>query len=149
MRPPIYEMLTLAGTAHYYDAVMRVLMKCTRLLPLDYSLVRHEDVVSGYAREMCRVCDFLGLKWDPSMGGFAGRTPARAALTASTAQLAHGLKAHGLGRWWRYREPLALVLPILAPWVRQFYDKEPGAGGQSPPREVATRRDSWPAGVRN
>ena len=149
MSPPIYEMRTLAGAAHYYDAVMRVLMECTRLLPLDYSLVRHEDVVSGFAREMRRVCEFLGLTWEASMGEFAGRTHARAALTPSTAQLAQGLNAEGLGRWWRYREQLAPVLPILAPWVRQFYDEEPGAGGQGPPREVAIRRDSWPAGVRN
>ena len=77
MRRPIYEMLTLAGAAHYYDAVMRVLMECTCLLPPGYSLVRHEGVVSGFAREMCRVCDLLGLKWDPPMGEFAGRTHAR------------------------------------------------------------------------
>ncbi len=148
MSAPIYEMLTLEGAARYYDAVMRVLMECTRLLPLDFSLVRHEDVVSGFAREMRRVCDFLGLQWDAAMGDFAARSHARAALTPSTAQLAEGLNAQGLGRWRRYREQLAPVLPILAPWVGQFYDEQPGAG-QAPPREAALHRASWPAGGGN
>ncbi len=145
MSAPIYEMLTLEGAARYYDAVMRVLMECTRLLPLDFSLVRHEDVVSDFAREMRRVCEFLGLRWEAAMGDFAARMHDRAALTPSTAQLAQGLNAQGLARWRRYREQLEPVLPILAPWVRQFYDEEPGAGGEGPPCEAAIQRAPSPA----
>src|SRR6185437_3112783 len=38
MSAPLYEMLTLEGAAQYYDAVMRVLLECMRLLPLDICL---------------------------------------------------------------------------------------------------------------
>lgn len=130
MSAPIYEMLTLEGAARYYDAVMRVLMECTRMLQLDMCLVRHEDVVTGFAREMRRVCDFLGLEWDPAMGDFALRTRDREALTPSTAQLSRGLNTEGLGHWLRYREQLEPALPILAPWIRQFYYDEAGASGR-------------------
>ena len=130
MSAPIYELLTLEGAARYYDAVMRVLMECTRMLPLDMCLVRHEDVVTGFAREMRRVCDFLGLEWDPAMGDFALRTRDREALTPSTAQLSRGLNTEGLGHWLRYREQLEPALPILAPWIRQFYYDEGGASGR-------------------
>lgn len=121
MSAPIYELLTLEGAAAYYDAVMRVLLECTRLLPLDVCLVRHEDVVTEFSREMRRVCDFLGIEWMPAMGDFALRTRDRETLTPSTSQLVRGLNTEGLGHWHRYRRHLQPVLPLLDPWIRQFY----------------------------
>lgn len=130
MSAPLYEMLTLEGAAQYYDAVMQVLHECTRLLPLDIRLVRHEDVVTGFARATRRLCDFVGLDWQPAMADFAPRTRARERLTPSAAQLAKGLNAAGLGHWRRYRAELEPVLPVLAPWVEQFSYGEPGASGR-------------------
>ena len=132
MSAPLYEMLTLESAAQYYDAVMRVLLECARLLPLDICRVRHEDVVTGFAREMRRICDFLGLEWQPVMADFAPRTHARERLTPSAAQLSKGLNAEGLGHWRRYRAELEPVLPALAPWVERFaYDEPRVSGGLS------------------
>lgn len=123
MSAPIYELLTLEGAAAYYDAVMRVLLESRRVLALDICPVRHEDVVTAFAREMRRVCEFLGLEWAPAMGDFARRTQYRETLTPSTAQLVRGLNTEGLGHWHRYRRHLEPVLPALTPWVAQFcYD---------------------------
>jgi hypothetical protein len=146
MSAPIYEMLTLEGAARYYDAVMRVFMECTRLLPLEFCLVRHEEVVTSFAREMHRVCEFLDLRWEVGMSDFAPRTHARAALTPSTAQLAQGLNAQGVGRWRRYREQLEPVLPIVAPWVRQFCGEAIGAGLRRSGSEAAIHRASRSGG---
>jgi tetratricopeptide (TPR) repeat protein len=129
MSAPLYEMLTLESAAQYYDAVMRVLRECTRLLPLDICRVRHEDVVTGFAPEMRRICDFVGLEWQPAMADFAPRTHARERLTPSAAQLAKGLNTAGMGHWRRYRAELQPVLPLLAPWVAQFSYDEPGMPG--------------------
>jgi tetratricopeptide (TPR) repeat protein len=121
MSAPIYELLTLEGAARYYDAVMQLLLRVTSTLPVEVCLVRHEDLVTAFAREMKRVCDFLGIRWDPAMGDFALRTKDRAVLTPSTAQLVRGLNTEGLGQWHRYRSQLAPVLPVLEPWVQRFY----------------------------
>ena len=136
MSAPLYEMLTLESAAQYYDAVMRVLLECTRLLPLDILPVRHEDVVTHLALEMRRVCDFLGLDWQPAMADFAPRTRVREALTPSTAQLAKGLNAAGLGQWQRYRAELEPVLPVLESWVEQFSYGEPGASDRLSPGAI-------------
>ncbi|HET9106150.1 MAG TPA: sulfotransferase [Steroidobacteraceae bacterium] len=129
MSAPIYELLTLQGAADYYDAVMRLALECNRLLPLQICLVRHEDVVTAFAREMRRLCEFAGLEWVPAMGDFALRTRGREFLTPSTAQLVKGLNTEGLGHWLRYREQLEPVLPTLEPWVKQFlYEDQAGAG---------------------
>ena len=121
MSAPIYELLTLEGAAHYYDAVMRLMVRLSQTVSLETCLVRHEDVVTGFEREMQRVCDFLGLEWAPAMGNFALRTQNRPWLTPSTAQLMRGLSTEGLGQWRRYRERMNPVLSLLDPWVKRFY----------------------------
>lgn len=120
MSAPIFELLTLECAAAYYDAVMRVLVECMRVLPLNSHLVRHEDVVIAFASEMRRICEFLQLEWVPAMEDFASRTQRREILTPSAAQLARGLNASGVGHWRRYRPQLAPVLPLLGDWVSYF-----------------------------
>jgi Sulfotransferase family len=121
MSAPIFELLSIEGAARYYDAVMRLLVRFNAVLTQDICLVRHEDLVSEFAREMRRICAFLGLEWDPAMGDFALRTSNRAVLTPSTAQLARGLNTEGVGQWRRYREQLAPILASLEPWIERFY----------------------------
>lgn len=121
MSAPIYELLTLEGAAHYYDAVMQLAVRFSAVLSLETCLVRHEDVVTGFQREMKRICDFLGLEWAAAMGDFALRTQNRAWLTPSTAQLMRGLSTEGLGQWRRYQAHLAPVLSALDPWVKRFF----------------------------
>jgi tetratricopeptide (TPR) repeat protein len=121
MSAPIYELLTLDGAARYYDAVMQLTVALSNSLSLQICLVRHEDVVTEFTREMKRICNFLGIEWDPAMGDFALRTKNRGSLTPSTAQLSRGLSTEGLGQWRRYRSHMAQVLPTLDPWLKRFY----------------------------
>jgi tetratricopeptide (TPR) repeat protein len=121
MSAPIYELLSLQGAARYYDAVMALAVCLTTAFKLNMCLVRHEDVVTEFTREMKRICAHLGLEWVPAMGDFALRTQKRAVLTPSTAQLVRGLNTEGLGQWRRYRAELAPVLPLLEPWVKRFF----------------------------
>ncbi len=127
MSAPMYELLTVEGAARYYDAVMRLALRFSTVLGLEPCLVRHEDVVTGFAREMRRVCEHVGIEWHPAMGDFALRTRYRTTLTPSTAQLTRGLNTEGLGHWYRYRAHLEPVLPLLEPWVRRFFYDSPPA----------------------
>jgi hypothetical protein len=120
MSAPFYEFLSLQGAARYYDAVMALAVSLTRALRLDMCLVRHEDVVNDFPREMKRICAYLNLGWVPAMGDFALRARYRATLTPSTAQLVRGLNTEGLGHWRRYQKELAPVLSMLDPWVKRF-----------------------------
>jgi tetratricopeptide (TPR) repeat protein len=121
MSAPIYELLTIEGAARYYDAVMQLLIRLMSSLTVDTCLVRHEDLVTEFKREMKRICKFLDLEWAPAMGDFALRTRKRGVLTPSTAQLVRGLNTEGLGQWRRYRTRLAPVQAMLDPWVKRFY----------------------------
>jgi hypothetical protein len=54
------------------------------------------------------------------MRGFAARAAAQTIDTPSGTQVARGLSDAGLAQWRRYAVPLEPVLPVLAPFVRQF-----------------------------
>ncbi len=54
------------------------------------------------------------------MEEFAPKAKARHIDTPSAAQVTQGLFAHGIGQWRPYREQLASVMPVLAPWVARF-----------------------------
>jgi tetratricopeptide (TPR) repeat protein len=118
---PKYELLSLEGTARYYDAVMAFAVCLTTVLKLDMCLVRHEDVVTEFSREMKRVCSYLDLEWVPAMGDFALRAKDSAESAPSTAQLVRSLNTEGLGQWRRYQAELSPVLPLLETWVKRFY----------------------------
>ena len=127
MSPPMYEMLTLRGAAEYYATVMAYAKECLRVLHLQPRYVRYEQLVEDFDGETSRLCAFLGLEWSAEMGDFAGRAKRRASATPSTAQLSRGLDRALAGQWQRYANEMDEVMPILAPWVREFgYDPEPG-----------------------
>jgi tetratricopeptide (TPR) repeat protein len=121
MSAPTYELLTVDGTARYYDAVTRVLLAATNRLPLEVCLVRHEDLVTAFAREMVRVCQFLALEWHPAMGDFALRSRERGEAAPRMDELLRGIGTEGLGRWRHYSRQLEPVRALLEPWVKRFY----------------------------
>ena len=120
MNPSNYELLSLEGAAKFYAGVMRLAEVYRAKLPLSPYDFRYEDFVDDFEGRMRGVCDFAGLAWDDSMRAFAQRPKARAIATPSAAQINRGLNREGIGQWRRYREQMAPVLPILAPWVKRF-----------------------------
>jgi tetratricopeptide (TPR) repeat protein len=107
--------------ARLYDAVMGAWTRARALLPLDVHTIRYERMVADLEREMRPLLGFLGLDWDPKVldnrAAAAGRDYIR---TASYAQVAEPIYRRAAGRWERYRDQLAPVLPILAPWAERL-----------------------------
>ncbi len=120
----MFEFLTLEGAARYYDAVMRLATLSRERLPLAFAEVRHEAVVADFDGEVARLLDFIGAPWNASVRDFAAQARG-VPKTPSTAQVARGLNADGVGQWRRYRAQLTPVAPLLTPWVEKFgYDPD-------------------------
>ena len=115
-----YQLLALDSTARFYDSVMRLADLYRRLLPLSLRDLRHEDLLADFDHETEAVCSFAGIPWSKAAREFAGRVKHRSITTPSGAQLTRGLDTTGAGQWRNYRDALAPVLPILAPWVERF-----------------------------
>jgi tetratricopeptide (TPR) repeat protein len=108
----------LESAARLYDSVFDAWTRARDLLPLPVHPVRYERMIADLEGEMRPLLDFLGLPWDPKVldnrAAAAGRDYIR---TASYAQVAEPIYARAAGRWTRYRDQMAPVLPILAPWA--------------------------------
>jgi tetratricopeptide (TPR) repeat protein len=127
MSAPMYQMLTLEGTAELFDAAMRF-AEATRaafgMTPLDCAL---EAIIADFDGETRRICAAIGIQWNAALRDFAAEVAGRDVLTPSASQLARGLNAEGIGRWRDYAEQLEPVMPLLAPWVARYSYGSSGA----------------------
>jgi tetratricopeptide (TPR) repeat protein len=117
MNPAMHQMLTLGGAARFYDAVMDFAERTRPVLGLKWHDLRYEHLMKDFPGQMRGVCEFIGLEWNADMQAFSTRVQARERATPSTAQLARGLDASGIGHWQHYREPLEWVQSVLERWV--------------------------------
>jgi len=107
--------------ARLYDAVLEAWTRARELLPLKVHSIRYERMVEDLEGEMRPLLAFLGLDWDPKVLDNQAAAGARSYIrTASYAQVAEPIYARAAGRWQRYRDQLAPVLPILAPWAERL-----------------------------
>jgi tetratricopeptide (TPR) repeat protein len=120
MTDPVWQMLTLEGTAALYDATMAMVEASEAAFGLFTHPVQLETLIADFDGETKAVCDFIGIAWDEGMRDFAAGVKERGVFTPSGPQLAQGLNAQGVGKWRDYADQMAPVLPLLEPWVARF-----------------------------
>ena len=116
--------LDLGATAALYDAVMTYWQRCREVFPLDVHAIRYERMIEDPEAELRPLAAFLGLGWDARLLDHCASARERSHIgTPSYAQVAEPLYARARGRWQKYREEMAPVLPVLASWAaRMDYD---------------------------
>jgi len=120
MNPAMYQLLTLAGAAEYYDAVMRLAALYHERLPLDMHEVAYERLIADFEGEAKAAAAFIGVDWVEAMADFAATAKARAINTPSAQQVARGLYQEGAGQWRNYARQIQPVLPFLDPWIERL-----------------------------
>jgi Tfp pilus assembly protein PilF len=119
--PTLTSFHTLEDTAKLYDKVMSLWQQCRVAMPLDVHELKYEELVGSPDTKMRQLVTFLGLDWDERVSDHqkvaGGRDFVR---TASYAQVVEPLYKRSIGRWKRYAEQLAPVLPILLPWAERM-----------------------------
>jgi len=111
----------LGEAARLYDAVLDAWTRARDLLPLDVHAIRYERMVEDLEGEMRALLGHLGLPWDPKVLDNRASAGKRDYIrTASYAQVGEPIYRRAAGRWERYREQMAPVLPILAPWAERM-----------------------------
>jgi tetratricopeptide (TPR) repeat protein len=110
--------LDLRDTAALYDGIMSCWRRCREVFPLNVHTIRYERMVEDPEGELRPLAAFLGLDWDPRLlDNCRNAEQRRHIATPSYAQVAEPVYTRACGRWEHYREEMAPVLPILAPWV--------------------------------
>ena len=98
---------------------MGLIELCRERLPLAFHEVRYDRLVADFEATVRAMAEFVGLPWTQDFRAFDRTALARGVRTASATQVRRGLYDGG-GRWRRYSDQLAPVLPVLAPWVERF-----------------------------
>ncbi len=121
LNPAMRSFTRIDEAARTYDAVFDAWTRAETLLPLDVHRVRYERMVEDLEAEMRPLLAFLCLPWDEKVldNQAAARERGRV-RTASYSQVGEPIYRRAAGRWEGYREQLAPVLPILAPWAERM-----------------------------
>lgn len=113
--------LDIGQSARLYDRAMTYWTHCQERLNLSPHTLRYEALVEESESEMRALIGFLGLGWNERVlahqANAAGRTRVR---TPSYWQVTEKLYTRAAGRWRRYADQLAPVLPVLEPWAARF-----------------------------
>ncbi|MBN2476190.1 MAG: tetratricopeptide repeat protein [Pirellulales bacterium] len=114
---------TLENTAAFYDEVMRLWQHYVRVLPIDYHMIRYEDLLDDFEGETRRLLDYLGVGWDESVYRHTEHAKTRNVRTASYHQVVEPLYRRARYRWQRYAKQLAPVMDVLRPYIEYYgYD---------------------------
>lgn len=107
--------------ARTYDTAFRAWTRAEELFAPDARAVRYERLVEDPRAELQPLVAWLGLDWDDRLLDHQQTARSRSRVrTASYAQIGEKLYTHARGRWRRYAEELAPVMPILEPWAERM-----------------------------
>ena len=112
---------SLAGAVRLYAGVMRVWRTYQQHLPLNYRIVRYEDLVTEPRAELQKLLEFLGVPWSEEVLAHEAAALKRGRIpTPSYQQVSRPLYKDASGRWKRYREALVPFMAELRPSIEAF-----------------------------
>ena len=118
MNDAMASFLDLDDDARLYDLVLGFWQRSREVLPFAVHELRYEDLVAAPEATMRPLIDGLGLAWDDRLLDHRRTAERRGTIsTPSYNQVTRPLYREASGRWRRYRDQLAPVLPILEPWA--------------------------------
>lgn len=112
--------LTLDDTAAMYAQTMGLWQTLRGAPWLTAREIRYEDVVGDFEATVAGLLEFLGAPWDDAVRAFPETAAGRAITTPSRDAVTQDIYASSVGRWRRYEDRLADILPRLDPFVEGF-----------------------------
>jgi tetratricopeptide (TPR) repeat protein len=116
--------LDLGDAAELYRLVIGYWDKAKTVFGLNVHDFRYEAMIENAEAELRPLFSFLDLPWDDSVLDHRRTAERRGYISSpSYAQVTERIYARARGRWERYREQMADVLPVLEPWtLKMGYD---------------------------
>ena len=112
---------SLQDAATLYAKTMQLWRTTTHVLPLEYHMVRYEDLVSDFEPHVRGLLEFLGVGWDPAVNAYAERARSRGKIRSpSYHQVTEPIYQHARDRWKRYAREFQDVQDVLRPFVEEF-----------------------------
>jgi tetratricopeptide (TPR) repeat protein len=112
---------TLSDAVYLYKEIMGLWRLFVERLPLDYTIVRYEDLVDDLEGEARRLLDYIGVEWDSNVLKFHEHAKTKGQIkTASYHQVTQPIYRHAAYRWKRYEKFCEPFEEELAPYIDCF-----------------------------
>lgn len=112
--------MELKNTGQTYAAVMELYRRYRKTLDIPIIEYRYEDLIADFDGTVAKLLEFIGLPWEDSVTDYA-RTARRGRVTTpSYAAVLEPIGDTSVARWRNYQSELAPILPVLAPFVKEF-----------------------------
>lgn len=113
--------LDLERTARRYAFDMSGWLKFRDLVKTPFCEIHYEDTVADAGKQAGRALDTLSLPWDNQVLEYRQRLEGSKRVTSPTyAAVAEPVYTRAIGRWKNYERWLEPVMPVLAPFIREF-----------------------------
>lgn len=111
----------LETSAAFYDLNFSFWEQSRAIMPIRVHEIVYERIVADSEAELRPLFDYLDLDWRGEVLDHRRTAMERGVITtASYSQVTEPIYNRAAGRWTRYRDQLAPVIPILRPWIEQF-----------------------------
>ena len=107
----------LRATGMLYAKVMGIWLSTRDAYTFPWKEIRYEETVTDFEARIREVIEFLGLPWDDAVLSFHETTGRQMSTTPSYHAVRQKVYTTAIGRWKRYADQLAPILPILQPYV--------------------------------
>jgi tetratricopeptide (TPR) repeat protein len=113
--------LSLENTANLYSKVMGLWKRYEEIFPLDYHIIKYEDLVADFESETRKTLDFLGVEWDDKVLKYNDHARKRDRIrTPSYHQVTRPIYQHAKYRWQKYTDQLDPIMETLKPFIEYF-----------------------------
>ena len=93
----------------------------TTTLPINYKIIKYEDIIENVEKSIKPLINFINLEWDKSLLGHSSTAKKRTIInTPSYNQVIKPFYSTSIARWKRYEEEMTSVYPILKKWIKEF-----------------------------
>lgn len=121
LNPAMANFLRLEDAATLYDQSFALWERARSLIPINVFTVVYEQLIDDVEGTVRPLFDFLGLEWSDAVLDHESTAKNRGLIrTASYSQVTEPIYRRAAGRWRRYEEQLAPVIPIVRPWAEKW-----------------------------
>ncbi|HJO98140.1 MAG TPA: sulfotransferase [Rhodospirillales bacterium] len=111
---------SVEGAATLYAQVMDLWFHYRSHITMAWTEYRYEDLIADMEGTARRILEFMDLEWNDDVLNYREAARLRTISTPSYRDVGERLYGRAAGRWRRYEDRMAPVLPLLEPYVEAF-----------------------------
>ena len=121
LNPAMKNFISLDSSANLYDLVMKLWIIYKEIFPINYHIIKYENLVTDFEKTTKEIFKFLEIDWSEDTKNFHLTAQKRLNIsTPSYDQITSPLYSRSIGRWKNYEKEFKNIKNILDPWLDEF-----------------------------